>query len=228
MHSFRSDTMPAHNSMKKNTKQAEFWLGTFSKGYVSRNLFTPKQQDAEYKKTYGVTRSAMDTEFLKGIPKTARILAVGANVGNILIGLQKLGYTNLYGIELNPNVVELARKRAPGIHIILGNALDIPFKDSYFDLVFTSGVLIHIAPKNRSKAMAEIYRATNKFIWGFEYYADRSMEIAYRGARNVLWKAPFASLYRKAFPDLKIVRTKKVHWRADGNIDEMFLLKKAS
>ena len=97
------------------------------------------------------------------------------------MSLQKLGYKNLYGIELNPHIVELARSRVSGFSIIQGDALDIPFKDGFFDVVLTSNVLIHIAPGNIRKALKEIGRCSKKYIWGFEYYAKEYTEINYRG-----------------------------------------------
>ena len=74
--------------------------------------------------------------------------------------------------------------------------------------------------------MSEIYRVSKKYIWGFEYFADKSTEIPYRGNRNVLWKAPFSELYRQAFPDLKLVREKKYKYKDNDNEDTMFLLRK--
>jgi len=58
-----------------------------------------------------------------------------------------MGFTNLYGIELQWYAVEKAKEYTKGINIIQGSGFDIPFKDGYFDLVITNGVLIHIAPK---------------------------------------------------------------------------------
>ena len=74
-----------------------------------------------------------------------------------------MGFTNLYGIELQGYAVELSKSRTHNINIIQGSAFDIPFKNEYFDLVFTSGLLIHIHPSNIREAMNEIYRCTKKF-----------------------------------------------------------------
>jgi len=51
------------------------------------------------------------------------------------------------------------------INIIHGVADDIPFKDGYFDMVFTSGVLIHISPGNINRVLDEIYRCSREYIW---------------------------------------------------------------
>jgi len=74
--------------------------------------------------------------------------------------------------------------------------------------------------------MAEIYRVSKKYIWGFEYFSDGYQEIEYRGNKNVLWKANFAQIYLDNFPDLELVKTEKYKYLEDGNIDLMFLLRK--
>lgn len=208
------------------TPQQRFWKGNFSEGYLERNLFTPAELDANYRSKFGVTRRAMNTEFLESLPKDIRILEVGANFGMQLEMLQRMGFTNLYGVELNPTVADFGRKRVRGINLIEGNALDLPFKNEYFDLVFTSGVLIHIAPKERAKAMKEIYRCTKKYIWGFKYFAPKSQEILYRGNRGRLWKADFPALYKKQFPSLKSLKQKLYRYKGEENEDVMFLFKK--
>ena len=212
--------------MAKTNLQHKLWEGEFGDAYIRRNFFTSRSLDAEYKKTMRVSRSAMNREVIGHLKRKIRILEVGANFGLQLRSLQHMGFTNLYGIELNRKIVEVARKKQHDMNIIQGDALDIPFKDGYFDLVFTSDVLIHIAPENRKKVMSEIYRVSKKFIWGFEYFAEKSTEIPYRGNRNVLWKAPFPKLYMQAFPDLKLVRDKKYKYKDNDNVDIMFLLEK--
>ena len=99
-----------------------------------------------------------------------------------------MGFVNLYGIELQSYAVELSKARTKRINIIEGSAFDIPYKDGYFDLVFTSGILIHINPSDIVWALREILRCTREYIWGFEYYADEYQEINYRGRSDLLWK----------------------------------------
>jgi len=41
--------------------------------------------------------------------------------------------------------VERSKQNLKNIDILQGSAFDVPFKDGFFDLVFTSGVLIHLA-----------------------------------------------------------------------------------
>lgn len=212
--------------MDDATFQLKQWKGRFGKEYTDRNVLSPNEVDKLYKDNYGITRKELNKLFLDKIDCSARILEIGSNVGNQLLILQKMGFKNLYGIEPQDYAIEISKSRTKGINVIRGNIFDIPFKDEYFDMVFTSGVLIHISPKDIKKAIKEIYRCTKRYIWGFEYYANEYTEIIYRGQRNLLWKANFPKIYTDNFLNLKIVKIKFLRYLDNDNIDVMFLLKK--
>ena len=212
--------------MIEMTKQMEKWSGDFGKEYTDRNAFSLEELDTLYKSKYGVTRTELNQRFLEGMDRSIRVLEVGSNVGNQLLCLQSMGFVNLYGIELQSYAVELSKARTKRINIIEGSAFDIPYKDGYFDLVFTSGVLIHINPSDIIWALREILRCTREYIWGFEYYADEHTEITYRGHKELLWKADYAKLYLQQFEDLKIAKEERLKYSDSDNIDTMFLLKK--
>lgn len=208
------------------TNQMNFWESKFGEDYTERNTFSVNELDQIYKAQYGVTRTEMFTQFIKPL-NVDRTLEVGCNVGNILINLQSAGMGNLYGIELQHYAVEKSKERTRGINIIQGSAFDLPFKDSYFDLVFTSGVLIHISPADIQIAMDEMYRVSSKYIWGFEYYADQHAEIEYHGNEGKMWKSNFASLFLNRFDNLKLVKQEKYPYITNqNNVDHMYLLEK--
>lgn len=204
------------------TEQSEFWKGEFGDEYIRRNS---DDLDASYKKKYGISRTDMNKECLSGLSKERRILEVGCNIGNQLVLLKGMGYQNLYGIEINRKALEIAKKEHL-IDAIYGSAFDIPFKDGFFDMVFTSGVLIHIAPEDQMKAMAEMVRVTRRYVWGFEYYSPECEEILYRGNKNRLWKNDFANQFLDNFNVLKLTCSKKYRYLDSNNVDIMYLLEK--
>ena len=212
--------------MKKFTDQMQQWSSEFGKEYTERNPHTIEVMDELYKKQFGLTRTELNLMFLGNLDRTIKILEVGSNVGAQLHGLQKIGFKNLYGIEIQPYAVEVSKQNTKNINLIQGTAFDIPFKDSYFDIVFTSGVLIHINPDDLNIAIREIYRCTSEYIWGFEYYADKFSEIPYRGRRNLLWKANFAKLYLDEFSNLELVKEERIKYLDNDNADSMFLIRK--
>lgn len=212
--------------MQETSKQAKEWANEFGREYTDRNSLTLEDMEKLYRKNYGLSRTELNEKFLMGLNKSTRILEVGSNIGNQLLCLQKMGFGNLYGIELQSYAVELSKSRTKNINIIQGNAFDIPFKDNYFDLVFTSGVLIHILPDDLVYVMKEIYRCSREYIFGFEYYSENRIEIEYRGHRDLLWKEDFARKYLELFNDLDLVKEEKIKYTDNENVDCMFLLKK--
>ena len=210
--------------MSKIIDQMNIWLGSFGKEYTDRNAMSLGEMEALYKKNFGVTRTELNERFLDRIDRSACILEVGSNIGNQLLCLQKMGFLNLYGIELQSYALELAKLRTQDINFVEASAFDIPYKDGDFDLVFTAGVLIHIHPSDIPDAMREIHRCTRKYIWGSEYYANEYTEITYRGHRNLLWKVDFARLYLELFDDLESVKEERLQYLENDNVDSMFLL----
>jgi pseudaminic acid biosynthesis-associated methylase len=208
------------------TTQLEAWQGDFGRDYTDRNCLTPEQVDDLWRKNYGVSRTDLYLRFLQGVPKNARILEVGCNIANQLRLLQQLGYSDLHGIEVQSYALEIARTRTRGINLIQSTALDIPYTDHYFDLVFTAGVLIHIAPADLPVAMAEIRRCTRSLIMGAEYYAPKLTEVAYRDHSGLLWKMDYAQEYLSKFPDLQLVQEQRLPYLENQNVDSVFLLRK--
>jgi pseudaminic acid biosynthesis-associated methylase len=206
------------------TAQLEHWRSDFGRAYTDRNSLPPDALDVLYRKNYGIGRRELNQCFLGNIPRDARILEVGCNEGNQLCALQEMGFHNFYGIEIQDYALRKARLRVKNAQLVLATAFEIPYPDGFFDLVFTSGVLIHIAPVDLPKALREIHRCTSKFIWGLEYYSPQPMEVRYRGHEKLLWKMDYARQYLDLFDDLDLVRVEQLPYLEDANIDSMFIL----
>ena len=135
------------------TQQENFWTGEFGREYTNRNSRHLDEWNDFYRRTWGHSKMDMNAEFLGGISRDARLLEVGCNTGMQLMGLQTAGFTNLYGIDIQHYAVEKAREFVRDINILQGSGLDLPFKDNFFDVVCTNGVLIHIAPNDLPRIM---------------------------------------------------------------------------
>ena len=211
---------------KRPTKQEKFWLSKFGKDYMKRNNFTPQQLDKFYVEHLGVTRSKINKDFVGNL-NIKNTLEVGCNIGVQINMLKKNKHKlgQIYGIELLPEAVEVAKANTKNCNIIQGSAFDIPFKDKHFDLVYTSGVLIHISPENLPEAIKEINRVSNKYIWGVEFYNPKHIEINYRRHKNYHWKGDFAKIYMDNIPGLKLIKESRYE-KIKGEIWTSFLLKK--
>jgi len=210
----------------QETQQTKIWQGEFGRAYTDRNTLNPQQVDELWSANYGVSRRELNREFLADIPKDARILEVGCNVGNQLLLLQEQGFRNLAAVEIQSYAIETARRRLPGVIFKQASALDVPFENESFDLVFTSGVLIHIAPEDLKRVMSEIHRCARRYIWGTEYFSAEPASVNYRGHDGLLWKMDYPRLYLSTFADFELVRERRLQYLKNENVDTVFLLKK--
>jgi len=210
----------------RQTAQEAVWDGDFGRDYTDRNTLDAQSLDDLWLRNYGVARSTINEEFLSGIPKNASFLEVGCNAGNQLLLLKQMGWSNLSGIELQCYALEIARSRLQDATLKQGSALALPWPDSGFDVVFTSGVLIHISPSDLRVAMEEIYRVSKEYIWCSEYYAPELTRITYRDRTELLWKMDFARQFKDRFPNLQLTREQRLPYLKNSNVDSVFLLRK--
>tara|TARA_B100000315_G_scaffold130504_1_gene120103 strand:+ start:1030 stop:1680 length:651 start_codon:yes stop_codon:yes gene_type:complete len=206
------------------TFQENTWSGKFGKEYNTRNDYTFDDLNDTYQGIFGHSRSDMNQAFLADLPRDIMILEVGCNFGGQLVQLQKMGFNNLYGLELQWDAIERAKKRTKEIHIIQGSGFNVPFLNNYFDLVFTSDVLIHISPDDIDKIMGEMVRVSNKYIWGFEYFNEEYIEVPYRNNQNLLWKGNYAGMFLDKNPELSIIKEEIYKRNSEDVKDKMYLL----
>jgi len=86
------------------------------------------------------------------VNQNSKILDVGCGDGVLVEKLRKDGYKNTFGIDSN-----FASK-----DVILGNILNLPFKNKSFDIVLCLDVLEHLTFMEQKKALLEIQRVVKK------------------------------------------------------------------
>ena len=164
--------------------QEEFWSGTEGDLYLQRN----NSETPDYH-----LRSPFFDLFDDIANKDISILEVGCNCGLNLSILKDRGFTNLTGIDISTAAVVEARMRHPKATILEGSILSLPFADGEFDVVFSSGVLIHQNPEGALfHAMNEMYRCSSRYILGLEDFSDEMLSIKYRNKNGFCWRGPYS------------------------------------
>ncbi|KKN73479.1 hypothetical protein LCGC14_0400540 [marine sediment metagenome] len=199
-----------------------YWKSIDGLEYTKRNIMSPQELDEFHLKTYGITRTNLNQHFIGDLSRNSLILEIGSNIGNQLLLLQKMGFQHLMGFEINNYAVRCANRK--GVQTLQCDILKTSKYDSTFDLVFTSGVLMHINPLKINTALEHIIKRTRKYIWGFEAYAKSYSPFIYRKRTDLLWKAPFVDFYTRL--GLKLINEKKLKCKETGNIYSMFLFQK--
>jgi len=187
------------------TSQLALWQSEFGKAYTDRNDQEKPERVTSWRRLLGDL-----------VPQ--RILEVGCNVGWNLEYLRRLGVEQLFGIEPQMHAVERARWRGPQFNVMQGTAFELPFRDGFVDLAFTSGVLIHISPDDVGRAMDEIYRVSKKYVVAIEYDCAVETEIKYRGHTAALWKRDHGGMWMQRYPSLRLVNKLELS-PADGYDD---------
>jgi spore coat polysaccharide biosynthesis protein SpsF len=82
---------------------------------------------------------------------------------------------------------------------------ELPFRDRWFDLVFTMGVLIHQPEITLPLVMAEIVRCSRRNVLCGEYFAEQTTEVPYRNQSSALFKRNYGGIYQELFPELRLL-----------------------
>ena len=183
----------------QRTRQLDAWTGHFGDDYVDRN------DDTEWRVEAG-TRAFQ--RMLDGCEVNS-VLEVGSNIG------LNLGYLNnifdrsvdLYAVEPNRKAYSRLLSKWGGRLKEAWNctAFEMPLDDSSIDMVFTAGVLIHVAPDDLGRATDEIVRVARRYVLCVEYFSDKPVEAPYRGKTGLFFKRDFGAFYVERYSHLKCI-----------------------
>lgn len=180
------------------TKEIELWRGPFGTQYAERN--TPSDEDVKQRTFWWETILRQTYALCHTLPDS--VLEVGAGVGQNLMAISAIGRQierriDLYATEVNDNAREALQINVPGVQII--GASDLGRHHNIADMVFTSGVLIHVHPAHRLNLMRDMYSASKRFIFCAEYFAPQTRPLDYRGEKAALWLDDYGSFWLDNF-----------------------------
>lgn len=92
-----------------------------------------------------------------------KVLDIGCGPGNLdLMIAEILGEGSIYGIDISPKMIKIARKKAKArgynIDYRVGNSTKLPYENEEIDVVFTCLVYHHLNYEEKSQTLKEIYR----------------------------------------------------------------------
>ncbi len=191
------------------------WKGEFGDDYAARNRATEETVDNAARAFAEILSHVQDR-----LP--ASILEVGANIGINLRALSGLTDAVLYAVEPNAHARGqlVADKVMPPERLFDAVATKLPLDDGAVDLVFTSGVLIHVPPADLEAAYGEIHRVAARYILCIEYFSPTPIEMPYRGHEGLLFKRDFGGMWLDLFPALDPVAN-GFFWRRTTGLDDI-------
>lgn len=106
-----------------------------------------------------------------------KVFDLGCGNGNHAVFLAELGY-DVYGMDISREAVDIAKawlnKKGLEADIQVGDVEELPYRDKFFDVVITDGVLDHILFSKAKKVVSEIKRVCVK--GGYLFITLRSTE----------------------------------------------------
>ena len=201
------------------TEQEYFWAGEFGDAYVERNKSSQ----------LAAANLAFFSRILSRTIGVSSVLELGANIGMNLKALRQLiPGCQLTAVEINQTAVKELKKQE-NVEVHDQSIFDFAVEDRQWDLTFTKGVLIHLAPEMLPEVYKTLYQCSKKYILVAEYYNPSPIEISYRGHEGKLFKRDFAGEIMEQYPDLQLVDY-GFCWRKDPVFPQddatWFLLKK--
>lgn len=186
-----SDQQKAETEAKR---LEQLWGGEFGDAYVERN------------RAAGEIRASFWHTILNEFP-VQRALEIGCNLGaNLQWVASHVPPQEVYGVDVNLKALAELHQTLPHVNALWSPARELPFRDRWFDLTFTMGVLIHQPESTLPLVMAEIVRCSRRYILCGEYYAAQTAEVPYRGQEGALFKRDYGRLYQEFFPELKLCK----------------------
>ena len=159
--------------------------------------------------------------------KLNTILEVGCGVGNNLSRVADM--CNITGVDINNLALSEAQKKYPNGKFLNASLYELPFQDNSFDFVFTRGVLIHIPPADRLKALGELKRVSSQFIISIEYNVEDKNEfyemVEWRGEKDKLWRINTPK-YWEYFTDVELKEYSLIPEEYDASKNHICIVKK--
>lgn len=170
--------------MNKLNFQQKYWK--LNKSYISRN------------KKFDNKLGAIVWKKLLKKKKIFQVLECGSNIGrnlkqiNIAYPRKKLSF-----IEINKKAYEICKKNKNIFYSYNSSIENCKIKNNSFDLVFTSGVLIHVSDSSLKKIINNMTNWTKKYILVMEYFSTSRIEKKYRGKRGLLFTRDYGKEFLK-------------------------------
>jgi spore coat polysaccharide biosynthesis protein SpsF len=176
------------------TEQETFWKGDFGDAYVGRNDGAVAQ----------AASIAIFGSILPHCSGTETVLELGANLGLNMRSLSILSPAlKLSAVEINASAVALLKQNLPNVNVYETAIQDFNPLDRY-DLVFTSGVLIHLAPESLPDVYRKMASCARRYVLMREYYSPNPVEVSYRGHSGRLFKRDFAGEFLDLHPEWQL------------------------
>jgi pseudaminic acid biosynthesis-associated methylase len=171
------------------TEQEKFWAEQYARDYITKNSHFDEDLGARaWRIMLGKTHDIRS------------VLECGCNIGRNLVSLDRiLPDAKKSIIEISDLAFRHVTSRFTLDVTFNGSIRDSNFEPGSFDLVFTTGVLIHIHPDDLLSNMQKMFDYSRRYVLMGEYFNRTPVMIEYQGQHNRLFKRDFGKLFIETF-----------------------------
>jgi len=131
------------------------------------------------------------------------VLEVGCNCGpNLYVAAKRFpSLTKIRGIDINPEAVKIGNdllKEFFNVKLSVGKADNLKFADnSFYDVVFTNAVLVHIGPTKIETIIKEMLRVAKKGVLLMEWHQEGADPLGTRLGNSFINQCRWVRDYRE-------------------------------
>ena len=126
---------------------------------------------------------------------------------------EAFGDVSLAGLEINKKAVSFAKARLPDADLLNMDLHDMYKITNKYDLVFTSGVLIHVPPDDIPNTIMKCLDLSNRYVMHIEHNGHnevvagpKALKPTYKVSDQVQWAPDLISIYRQIGFDVEVLK----------------------
>jgi SAM-dependent methyltransferase len=155
---------------KKNISFLPSPLGSLFRRVLRKLGFGTSPDIGDWVKSWDVLETIAFVE--RNVSREVPILDIGAYACEILVALNKLGYKQLHGIDLDKRIALMPR--AGEISYSVGDFHRTPFQDGTFGAITSISVIEHgYRPDELFMEMSRLLKPNGYFIASFDYWPEK-------------------------------------------------------
>lgn len=138
--------------------------------WLRRLGLAPGLPVGEYNKSWDVMRTLALIQ--ERLPRDAAVLDLGAFCSEVPVALAMMGYTQVHGIDLNPEIARMPF--ADRVTYKVGNFMHTPYLDASFDAITAISVIEHgYDPEGLLSEVGRLLRPGGMFLASFDYWPQK-------------------------------------------------------
>ena len=188
--------------MNLQEKSEKYWGNTVDPNRRKQSYFDTYFKDENLKKSLDFRAS----KILNQDPDINSILDIGCGYGAFLYNFNNINSnTKLAGIDISKEAIEFCKKTIPTAKFINDKFSNITrhIKENSYDVVYTSGVIIHQAPDTVDNLINDLIKIGKKYIIHFEDIGNNELisgekdhNPQWRESKQFLWRNNLVKVYQ--------------------------------